>query len=1168
MRLRRCAPRVARTVNHLRASQRSLNYGTGKNQLGNPDAETLEDYTVKALTYEMELYQRKSAERTVPWFLKNFPPQYFREIDRDLQKDHLRALTALTEAGLASYEEEEAQKLCELSAKGDVKGVKRVVNMGAHPNAGDYDGRTPLHLAASEGHLDVLKFLITVKGTNINVVDRWGGTPLADAMRHGHADSAKWIRSKGGLEEIPKGAIDSMSEEEEEVRDDKGMVELMLKSRTGRYVTFFKPHKKGSTGDFAICVAQLPLEQASDPLIRVKGFVTNDTALAVNVFEFGDYDEDYMDEADLDDMAKDVFKLANQLQNGENVEGIEWNEAFEEANLRKLLTGTTRTYMTNTPPERVLRHMKAVYDVTGTDSGKASIRLASELQDGRPGTDKTNQYWVTSVSSNVHAHSEMERVATYLGSRGLAIDRFHMDLVRDPETGIPKCLIRTLVEPQGRAITPEFTEQIMREMPRLKYLDDRILRWTASNDQISMNQAEICSSLGNLIFTCLSKQHPHMFTLGRIQKAMEEEENLTVVKRIADLWYRKFDPVDTISKADYEEEKKEVYQQIRLLTDQTSQHLLRKLVEATDASLRTNFFLPERRSLAIRVASELMVTDKDAAMPFGVFFAHGRGINGFQVRFRDIARGGLRIVPCQGFERFAQESMRHFDEVYGLAFAQQLKNKDIPEGGSKAVCMVNVSDRMPDSRDFLVRKAVRSFTDGLLDLITPDPEVKKNQVDYWGKDELLYLGPDENIIPEDINWVIERAAVRGMKYPNAFMSSKPEAGINHKVYGVTSEGVAVFLRVALQQQGFDVEKDNFSVKITGGPNGDVAGNMIKIFCRDYPGRAGIVGMCDHTGGVENESGLDMEELLRLHLEDLPISSYNEDKVGPGGQKYGVATPEELQLRNTLHNRLKADAFIPAGGRPNTININNYDKYFLDDGTPSAPLIVEAANIFTTPEARKEFGDRGISIVKDSSANKAGVCCSSYEIVASMLLSKEEFLGDKEDIVADVLEKLRNSARTEAELLFREYRSNPSYQLPYYSQAISGAINRATDAVVDAVTENFSLVPDDLRHRLLVDSLPKKLVDMAGDRLEELPHAYIVSMMGAQLGSKMVYNEGLDFIDSLDDRALTELAVNYVTQEDKLREVISAMGDSDIACKSDIMKILKAAGVQSVMKAGL
>merc|ERR1719336_3436196 len=360
------------------------------------------------------------------------------------------------------------------------------------------------------------------------------------------------------------------------------------------------------------------------------------------------------------------------------------------------------------------------------------------------------------------------------------------------------------------------------------------------------------------------------------------------------------------------------------------------------------------------------------------------------------------------------------------------------------------------------------------------------------------------------------------------------------------------------EQGFDVDSDSFTVKITGGPNGDVAGNMIKILCRDYPGRAKIVGMCDHTGGVENEAGLDMDELLRLHLEDLPISSYDESKIGAGGQKYGVSTPEELLLRNTLHNRLKADAFIPAGGRPNTININNYDKYFLPNGKPSAPLIVEAANIFTTPEARKEFGDKGIAIVKDSSANKAGVCCSSYEIVASMLLSKDEFLADKEAIVGDVLEKLRHSARVEAELLFREYRANPSYQLPYYSQAISGAINRATDAVVDAVTANYHLISDDLRHRLLVDSLPKKLVTLANDRLEDLPKPYIVSMMGAKLGSKMVYNEGLEFVDSLDDRALTELALRYVTQEDKLRELFSDIEHSDLANKDQILKLMKAA----------
>ena len=80
-----------------------------------------------------------------------------------------------------------------------------------------------------------------------------------------------------------------------------------------------------------------------------------------------------------------------------------------------------------------------------------------------------------------------------------------------------------------------------------------------------------------------------------------------------------------------------------------------------------------------------------------------------------------------------------------------------------------------------------------------------------------------------------------MRYPAAFMSSKPDAGINHKVYGVTSEGVAVFLQVTLQESGIVPFTMPFTVKLTGGPKGDVAGNMIRILRRDYPDTAKVVG---------------------------------------------------------------------------------------------------------------------------------------------------------------------------------------------------------------------------------------------------------------------------------------------------------------------------------------
>lgn len=165
-------------------------------------------------------------------------------------------------------------------------------------------------------------------------------------------------------------------------------------------------------------------------------------------------------------------------------------------------------------------------------------------------------------------------------------------------------------------------------------------------------------------------------------------------------------------------------------------------------------------------------------------------------------------------EQQAVESARHYDECYSLAFAQQLKNKDIPEGGSKAVNLIDVNGMTDHNKNFVMRKSVKAFTDSILDLIVQTDETKDKIVDYYGKPEVLYLGPDEQVIPEDINWVVKRAEERGYPTPAAFMSSKPRAGINHKEYGVTSEGVNVFLDVGLRNVlGIDPTQEPFTVSV-------------------------------------------------------------------------------------------------------------------------------------------------------------------------------------------------------------------------------------------------------------------------------------------------------------------------------------------------------------------
>ncbi|KAB8241936.1 NAD-specific glutamate dehydrogenase [Aspergillus flavus] len=535
------------------------------------------------------------------------------------------------------------------------------------------------------------------------------------------------------------------------------------------------------------------------------------------------------------------------------------------------------------------------------------------------------------------------------------------------------------------------------------------------------------------------------------------------------------------------------------------------------AILKTNFFTPTKVALSFRLNPDFLPEHEYPQRLYGMFLVISSEFRGFHLRFRDIARGGIRIVKSRNKEAYSINARSLFDENYNLANTQQRKNKDIPEGGAKGVILLDVNHQDKAAVAF------EKYIDSILDLLLPpvSPGIKDPIVDLHGKDEILFMGPDENTA-ELVDWATEHARNRGAPWWKSFFTGKSPklGGIPHDTYGMTTLSVRQYVLGIYRK--LKIDPSTVRKLQTGGPDGDLGSNEILLANEKY------TAIVDGSGVIVDPNGLDHEELVRLAKKRVTISEFDLSKLSPEG--YRVLVDESnvklpngefihngMIFRNTFHLRreLPYDVFVPCGGRPESIDLSTVGK-LIHNGKSTIPYIVEGANLFITQDSKLRLERSGCILFKDASANKGGVTSSSLEVLASLSFNDDEFVENMcvredgsvptfyQDYVKQVQEVIKQNATLEFEAIWREHEQTGLLR-SVLSDRLSLAITKLDEELQK--TELWDNV--ELRRSVLDDALPKLLLNKIGldTILQRVPENYLRAIFGSYLASRFVYEYG-------------------------------------------------------------
>jgi glutamate dehydrogenase (NAD(P)+) len=345
---------------------------------------------------------------------------------------------------------------------------------------------------------------------------------------------------------------------------------------------------------------------------------------------------------------------------------------------------------------------------------------------------------------------------------------------------------------------------------------------------------------------------------------------------------------------------------------------------------------------------------------------------GYRVQHNGVrgpAAGGIRYHPAVDM-----------DEVRALAEAMTWKTAlaDVPFGGA----MGGVSCEPEQMSAKELERLTRRFTSRIQILLGPNRDVP---------------APDVNTGAQVMTWMFDEYG-RAHGHTPACVTGKPvELGGSQGREQATGRGLAWMVREISRDVCLQLKNLRVAVQGFGNVGANAAQLLTGLGCR-------VVAVSDARGGVHNPAGLPVKELR----------AYARTK----GSVKGFPGTEAVSSQGVLE--VDCDVLVPAALECALTAENAYRV--------KAKVVVEGANLPTTPGADAVLEKRGITVVPDILANAGGVVCSYFEWAQNL----QQVYWEEEHVNKELEKYLMRAYETVAE---RAKKGKMSLRTAAYSIAV-------------------------------------------------------------------------------------------------------------------------------------